>query len=333
MRDRHAIRRGSSHPRFPNITKWESHGKVAVPASAIFQLEIDCLKRWVSELYRLYLAVWETQGKERTPELVRAIFLNGIVPLIQTKKENISGELRRYFRRTGSSDGILDACLQELEHMAPRIESEWRQKTEAEARRLEYEGQKHPNGDSPWGEIDHELFSLRLVEVSARLNDEFESGLKKIHSQQVSGEKRLLETLKADALPGHGGQHFEVKLELIPQSEPAQTREETATHSQSRTREPTSEESKVTHSPSGRLRDDTVTLRNNVIANLKNSFSGYLGVKRNKKIAKALDEQGIPPPPQWSVRTFTKAREVPQYRKAFDRMVSRAREIEGHLPS
>lgn len=279
-----------------------------MPASAIFQLEIDHLKKWAHELYQLYLQVWEIQGKEKTSELVRAIFRNEIVPLIQRKKEDISCELRLRFKRTGSSDGILNAYLQELERIAPRVESDWRRRTEVEARELEYRGRKHPNGDSPWGEIDHELVSLKLSEVAARLNNEFESGLQKIRSQQMSA-------LKTDAPPINSGQQIEVELEFVPSSEPASQQATPATNKT--LAQP--EESKTKAARRGPLADMDYHC---AVAAIVKPFGNKWREQSNlDKIAVALDQDKdrTPPSKKWAAlkpaaRSWKRAVELHQER-------------------
>ena len=89
-------------------------------------------------------------------------------------------------------------------------------------------------------------------------------------------------------------------------------------------------EAKATGAPpripsAGKPRDEEIADRDHLIATLKESYKITKGIGRNRKIAKSLDEQGKTPPDDWGVRTFFEAMEKPKTRRAFSRLVAKAK--------
>jgi hypothetical protein len=76
--------------------------------------------------------------------------------------------------------------------------------------------------------------------------------------------------------------------------------------------------------PAGKPRDKGIEARDHLIATLKESCKSLKGIRRNKRIAQSLDENGERPPESWGVRTFVEATENRKASRAFDRMVAKA---------
>lgn len=108
-----------------------------IPAE-LFVLEIEQMQVWPEAAYPVYKEVCQKQGKDTTPEFIRAVFRKAIVPLIEGRRACSREFLTNHATRTGMSRSLLGPQLQELEREAARLIAEWRRRTEIEALELEY---------------------------------------------------------------------------------------------------------------------------------------------------------------------------------------------------
>jgi hypothetical protein len=104
----------------------------------LFELELRQMKQWVFNLYSLYKEVWKIQGKEETPQFIRAVYRKAILPLIKSRTACSRDFLTRRATRTSLSRSVLAPQLLELGREAERLRSEWRRKTETVAIELEH---------------------------------------------------------------------------------------------------------------------------------------------------------------------------------------------------
>lgn len=108
----------------------------------LIELELRQMKQWVFNLYSLYKEVWKIQGKEETPQFIRAVYRKAILPLIKSRTACSRDFLTRRATRTSLSRTVLAPQLLELGREAERLRSEWRRKTEIEARQLAHSAQQ-----------------------------------------------------------------------------------------------------------------------------------------------------------------------------------------------
>ena len=112
----------------------------------LFELELRQMKQWVFNLYSLYKEVWKIQGKEETPQFIRAVYRKAILPLIEGRTACSREFLTRRATRTSLSRSVLAPQLLELGREVERLRSEWRRKIEIEAMELEHAGKRPAQG-------------------------------------------------------------------------------------------------------------------------------------------------------------------------------------------
>jgi len=117
-------------------------GNAATIPLELFELELRQMKQWVFNLYSLYKEVWKIQGKEETPQFIRAVYRKAILPLIKSRAACSREFLTRRATRTSLSRSVLAPQLLELGREVERLRSEWRRRTETEAIELEYSEKK-----------------------------------------------------------------------------------------------------------------------------------------------------------------------------------------------
>jgi len=117
----------------------------------IVDSDLSTVREYLADVDKCCRKTWQTQGKAITPDFVRAMLRNAIVPAIDARKGAIEWDLTLMARRTGFYG--LAPVLDHLAREANRLKSEVCDRYEAEAITLSYKmaQNKIPNGDGNGG--------------------------------------------------------------------------------------------------------------------------------------------------------------------------------------
>jgi len=102
---------------------------------------IEWADEWTKRVFEIHAEVWEKQGKARTPDFVRAVLANALLPAIEAKVGVAKFEITMHAKRTRLAFN-LTPLLQKLARDADRLKSEWCGRIEIAARELQLEQAK-----------------------------------------------------------------------------------------------------------------------------------------------------------------------------------------------
>ncbi len=182
--------------------KGEATGKVAVSSqpnlkvlaipTAIYHLYMQDLRLRIHNVFRIYLEEGVRQWKQLSPQFIRGVFSEVILPLIEARRGLIEDELRRLITRTGRPNSHLEALKQELKESTDRVVKDWSRRAEIEARKLTRGRGESSNHENPLDSLSLEIVTLESLELSSRLDEKFEEAERKIYANPgVYPELRL----------------------------------------------------------------------------------------------------------------------------------------------
>lgn len=112
-------------------------GNIAYFASAFLRKQEERTDEWARRTYEIYCQCWQQQHCPKTPEFVKAVFDQAILPLFYTRKSTVAAHLKLRAKRTRRhfDSGAIGGWYRAIDQLA----HSWKRRLEAEARALEYD--------------------------------------------------------------------------------------------------------------------------------------------------------------------------------------------------
>lgn len=120
--------------------QFENRGNLnsnAVP-SLVLKMKQERADDWARIGYEIYCEVWQTQGYAKSAAFVRAVFAQGIIPVLRARANGIIGQFSLFAQRTNFPSTIYNAHALSIRLNMQRLEDRWRRRLEAEAKECEH---------------------------------------------------------------------------------------------------------------------------------------------------------------------------------------------------
>jgi hypothetical protein len=92
----------------------------------------------IRKTYEIYCDVWQKQGRAKSADFIRTVYVRGIVPIIHGRASAVASEFRRWGIRTSFSQELREAHLRSFHLKMLRLEDRWKRSLEAEAKECQY---------------------------------------------------------------------------------------------------------------------------------------------------------------------------------------------------
>lgn len=96
----------------------------------------ECLR----DVHAIYFGTWNLQGGIVTPEVIRAVFIRGLLPLMDTDKDPLRQLVRYVGNYYNEQPGARDLIRAAVKRRLPDLRQRWEDWTEIQARELLYRG-------------------------------------------------------------------------------------------------------------------------------------------------------------------------------------------------
>ncbi len=110
---------------------------LAVPTRLI-EMQARRTNEWAQRTYEIYCDVWEEQGHSLSPEFLRAVWANGVAPIISGRTNAVVTELEEEAQRTKQyPPKWLEDAIGKFRRDMQQLSRRWEQQTEIQAKGME----------------------------------------------------------------------------------------------------------------------------------------------------------------------------------------------------
>lgn len=132
------------HIRFENRNNLNS----MATASLVLKMKQECADEWARRVYDIYCDVWQKQGQQKSQAFLRAVLVQGILPVLRARAGAIANQFSRFAIATGLPSAVRNATLRSLQLDMQRLESRWGRRLEIEAKEYEHTHQQKGGANS-----------------------------------------------------------------------------------------------------------------------------------------------------------------------------------------
>src|SRR5581483_5903843 len=139
------IQRSEAQIRFEN----RSNANSGAALHKILEMKEKTADEWAERTYRIYCEVWEKQGKVKSADFIRAVWLQAVSHGLAAREAAMVGELRLLGIRTGLGAEHVKGIETGFRLRMARLSGRWKRRIEIEARDLDHADAKTARLGSP----------------------------------------------------------------------------------------------------------------------------------------------------------------------------------------